>query len=113
MKQTLYNAEVLQEQADELYSQARDIVVFTVATYVVVTLVVVFVVLVLLSKMNPQFPMGAPLALSALIAAGLGISNGRSRAFHLKLEAQKLLCQMQIELNTRPIGAPTQDAKSQ
>lgn len=113
MEQTLYNAEVLQQQADELYREARDVVVLTVAKYVVVTLVVVFVVLALLSKMNPQFPMGGPLALSALVAAGLGISNGRSKSFHLKLEAQKLLCQRQIELNTRPIGAPRQDAKSQ
>jgi hypothetical protein len=101
MKQTLYDADVLQQQADELYDQARRIVLDTVAKYVVVTLVTVFILLAIVSKMNPQFPMTGALIVSALVAAGLGISAGRAKAFHLKLEAQTLLCQRQIELNTR------------
>ena len=107
MKRMLYDAEILQQQADDLYGQARDIVVLTVATYVVVTLVVVFVVLALLSRVNAQFPMGGPLLVSALIAAGLGVSHGRAKAFHLKMEAQTLLCQRQIEMSTRLIELNT------
>ena len=30
-----------------------------------------------------------------------GIAAGRAKAFDLKLEAQKVLCQRQVELNTR------------
>jgi hypothetical protein len=81
-------------------------VILTVIRYVVVTVVVVFVLLVLLSKFSPPFPMGGPLLLSALIAAGLGVSHGRAKVFHLKMEAQTLLCQRQIELNTRPPCVP-------
>ncbi len=104
MGQTLYDAEILQQQADALYSQARAVVFVTVTKYVAVTIVVVFIALTFLSKANPELPVGVLSILSALIAAGLGVSAGRAKALHLKLEAQTLLCQRQIELNTRPIG---------
>jgi hypothetical protein len=38
-----------------------------------------------------------------LIGAAIGIAIGRARAFHLKLEAQRTLCQSQIEANTRAV----------
>jgi membrane protein YdbS with pleckstrin-like domain len=101
MHQTLYDADVLQQQADELYRQAGSIVFLTTIKYVLITVVVVLVVLAYVSSINPQIPVGGPSLIAALIAAGLGISHGRAKAFHLKLEAQTLLCQRQIELNTR------------
>jgi hypothetical protein len=101
MKSTAYDPDILQQQADSLYSQADEILGRTVASYVVMTLLAVFVVLTLLSKINPQVPTGVLLLISVLIAAALGVSHGRDKSFHLKMEAQTLLCQRQIELNTR------------
>jgi hypothetical protein len=36
-----------------------------------------------------------------ILGAVSGYSRGRDKAFHLKLEAQVALCQVQIEVNTR------------
>lgn len=40
------------------------------------------------------------------IGAAVGLAAGRRKAFLLKLEAQKLLCQRQVELNTRTASKP-------
>lgn len=101
MRETCYDAAILQQQADELYRQARAIVFVTVVKYVASIVVVVLIALTFLSKTYPDLPVGLLSILSALFAAGAGVSAGRDKALHLKLEAQTLLCQMQIELNTR------------
>ncbi len=44
--------------------------------------------------------------LIAAIGAAVGVSAGRKKAFQLKLEAQKLLCQRQVEFNTRVTTKP-------
>ena len=40
----------------------------------------------------------------AMLGGALGFSMARSRAFLLRVEAQKLLCQVQIEANTRQLA---------
>jgi hypothetical protein len=39
-----------------------------------------------------------------LLAIAAGVSAGRTKAFQLKLQAQQILCQRQIEANTATVG---------
>jgi len=41
------------------------------------------------------------MAFGTLLGGAIGYNSARSRAFMLRAEAQKLLCQVQIEANTR------------
>jgi len=105
---TNYQAGILQEYADALYEQARHIIVRTAISYGLIT----FLVSALLSGVvfayiahEYQTNEGNSLLFSVIIFTALGIavgiSEGRRKAFNLKVEAQQLLCQRQIELNTR------------
>jgi hypothetical protein len=40
------------------------------------------------------------------VGVAIGVFVGIERAFWLKLEAQKVLCQLQTEINTRTGGQP-------
>jgi hypothetical protein len=114
---TEYDANILQSYADDLYKQAQRIVIQTTISYGLIS----FLVSALLSGLvfayiahEYQTNEGDSLILSVLIFTALGIavgiSEGRRRAFRLKLEAQELLCQRQIELNTR-VTAGNQTSK--
>ncbi len=105
MKETTYDEAILQKYADELYSEARWIIATTTLKYAFVTFMAIALLSSGLSFM--KHPAGntdpdATLALVlAAIAAIVGLAAGRRKAFLLKLEAQKILCQRRIELNTR------------
>ena len=50
--------------------------------------------------------LGAFIVLGTLVCFGLvGIGVGNEKAFHLRLQAQMALCQLQIERNTRAAAA--------
>lgn len=49
-------------------------------------------------QVDPMMSIGVPLVIGLII----GYSRGNSRAFLLRLEAQRTLCHVQIEKNTRP-----------
>jgi hypothetical protein len=50
--------------------------------------------------------LGAFIVLGTLVCFGLvGIAVGNEKAFHLRLQAQMALCQIQIERNTRAAAA--------
>jgi hypothetical protein len=86
-----------------LYSQARWIVFSTAFVYALVSFAVVFLLeasLALVRHLDASLSMVGAVTV-AVIAACIGVSIGRKKAFMLKLEAQKILCQCQIELNTR------------
>ncbi|HME33593.1 MAG TPA: hypothetical protein VKF84_00045 [Candidatus Sulfotelmatobacter sp.] len=115
---TKYDADVLQSYADDLYNQAQRIIFQTTISYGLIT----FLVSALLSGVvfayiahEYQTNEGDPLIFSVLIFTVLGIavgmSEGRRKAFRLKLEAQELLCQRQIELNTRTLPQGNQTSK--
>jgi hypothetical protein len=102
MKPTVYDTDVIQQQADDLYSRAKWMEAVTALRYGVITFVVVALGSFIIPKSNPQA--GFVLAIfAALFGALVGAYNGRAQGFHLRLQAQKLLCQRQIELNTRAI----------
>jgi hypothetical protein len=107
MPETKYDAAILQQYADDLYAQARSVIATTAFIYGLVAFGVAF----LLSNSATFFRSNAdftilPAAVVGLIGAAVGVAAGRRKAFKLKLEAQTLLCQRQVELNTRAAAKP-------
>lgn len=108
MPETKYDASILQQYADELYAQANWVIVSTALVYGFVTFAVCFT----LSNGGTFFRSTYHLSIQpgvllvALIGAAVGVAAGRRKAFKLKLEAQTLLCQRQVELNTRAAAVP-------
>ena len=104
---TEYDQNILQQFADQLYSQARWIVFSTAIKYGFTVFLVAFGLFV---AFGSQKHIDASTANSWLIVVAIlttggilaGVDAGRRKAFHLKLQAQELLCHRQIELNTRP-----------
>jgi len=105
---TEYDANILQVYADDLYKQAQSIIATTAVKYGLITFLISAplsgVVFAYISH-ETKTDLGSTVIFTIIILTALGIvagiSEGRRKAFHLKLEAQQLLCQRQIELNTR------------
>jgi hypothetical protein len=103
MKPTQYDSAILQQFADGLYAQARWIIVTTGAKYGCVALVLSVIGAAALQRSNPQMMDTSVIGVIGtvtLMAIAAGVSAGRTKAFHLKLQAQQILCQRQIEVNT-------------
>lgn len=97
-----YDPAILEEFADRLYTRAQSII----GTYTVLGIVLGFVAgLVISSFMTSLKGSGiSPLTLGAILAVVGGIGGfqiGREKAFWIKLEAQRALCALQTEFNTR------------
>src|SRR5260221_4840880 len=102
-KPVTYDPAVIQKFAERLYGRATSIVVTSTLIGLVVGLLVGGGIAVAMAKQSPggQPEVGLPIAIGAGIGALFGLFRGLERAFLLKLEAQKALCQVQIETNTR------------
>ena len=99
-----YDESVLQEYADSLYRQAQWIAFWSAVDYALKTFVFALILVFVGRAVKAQVFVGAEsdiLAGLTVIGICFGIRVGRRKAFSLKLEAQKLLCQRQTELNTR------------
>ena len=109
-KAVQFDPTVIQTFASRLYRRANTIVVTsTVIGVILGVLAGIGLAIAVSSQMpgtRPDFVLSAGIA--ALIAGALGFIRGLERSFHLKLEAQLALCQLQIEANTRQpaSGAP-------
>jgi hypothetical protein len=107
---TQYDSGILQRFADELYRQAKWIIVGTVLRYCLVVFLFMFVACFVLGIQQPQLALsndGLVVAcIVSLIGIPIGIEAGRKKAFNLKLQAQQILCQVQIEQNTREQEKP-------
>jgi len=104
MPETKYDTAVLQKYADDLYSQARWVIFSATFIYGLVTFVVSFLLvsgLDLVKHPSASVSIQPGLLMLAVIGGAVGFWTGRKKAFSLKLEAQKTLCQRQVELNTR------------
>jgi hypothetical protein len=94
-----YDPQVIVQFADDLYKQAGSMA----ATYAVLGALVGFGIgAAVLSGLGGALIGGA---LGALLLGGLAFKVGQQRAFALRLQAQVALCQVQIEANTRGVGA--------
>ena len=102
MSSTQYDSSVLQKFADDLYGQARVAIITTALKFGLIAFIVAAVGSSILPHSQPlNFSFDSPTGLIGVVAAAVGVSVGRDRAFQLKLQAQQILCQRQIELNTR------------
>jgi hypothetical protein len=108
MPETKYDAAILQQYADDLYAQARWVIYSTAFIYGLVTFGVTFVIsnVGTIFKSNVNLSLQPGVLLIALIGVAVGVAAGRKKAFKLELEAQTLLCQRQVELNTRGAAKP-------
>lgn len=112
---TQYDESILQQYADALYDQARWIVIQTALQYAGIAFIIAVIVIGVVSALGPQIGVrgdqsSGETVLTVIVTAiglGIGISHGRRKAFRLKLQAQQILCQRQIELNTRAGTAHT------
>lgn len=103
-----YDPSVIESFAETLYAQAKWIMIRYAIGFAVVGFLVGFIPLAISSK-----EVGSALLAGGLVAfAGLliGTSNGRAKAFALRLQAQQALCQVQVEKNTR-VGATLHGAQ--
>ncbi|HJT54373.1 MAG TPA: hypothetical protein VJ848_11020 [Candidatus Angelobacter sp.] len=100
-----YDPDILQHYADQLYRDAKWIIFTTALRYSIITFVIAMLILMALDARARFDPFGSPnvVPVWAVTIAGLliGLEAGRRKGFRLKLEAQKVLCDRQIELNTR------------
>lgn len=105
---TDYDPNVLQQYADQLYRQAQWIVFWMALRYGLLGLLVIGVLAGVVASLNPANVSPALLSFGPLLGLAVGIfagvDAGRRKSFNLKLQAQQLLCQRKIELNTRTAG---------
>src|SRR5262249_17588556 len=95
----------LQKYADALYSQARGLAAWTGLRYGAAIAAIVWLAIVATPSLARMATDASGANTAALIAAVIGFlfgyNVGKVRAFGLMLQAQQVLCQRQIELNTR------------
>ena len=110
---TKYDPEILQAYADRLYRKARWCSVRYGAGGFLVGWVgsAILLAAIYSAARSPASPMPGAIVVGVIVAL-LGFAYGHNKAFHLRLEAQHTLCQMQIERNTRPALATAEHRKT-
>ena len=88
-----FNPDIVQKMADRMYSQARTMVIYAALSGALLGGLIGLAV-----TQKSTFAM-----VGALFFGLLGAAIGNSRALTLRVEAQKLLCQLEIEKNTRAL----------
>jgi len=96
-----YDPSVIRRHANALYSSAD----MTVVVHVILGLALGGLVGGFVAFIARDY-VALSTMFCALVGAGIGWFFGDSAAFKLRLQAQLALCQVQIELNTRTLGAP-------
>jgi len=102
-ERTEYNAHVIKDYADRLYTQAASMA----ALYALIGILLTVGLTILVVRAGDV----RVLAIAAAVGGLIGGYIGSGRAAALRLEAQIALCQVQIEENTRaavppPTGSP-------
>lgn len=96
----VYDPDIIQEFAERLYSRADFVVLRDTLIGTVVGLLLGVGAHKVLT-MNPSSLMMMAIGAGAVFGL-IGWVSGNDKAFMLRLQAQTALCQLQIELNTRP-----------
>ena len=96
-KSVVYDAGVIQEFAERLYSQATSIIITSTSLGLIIGAVVGAGGAIIVKAAND---VGIVAAIGAIVGGLLGFARDKERAFKLKLEAQAALCQVQIEKHT-------------
>lgn len=103
---TEYDGRVIEEYARKLYDRIGWIIVMTIFVYAGLAVLAVFAWVKLAELVGsgrgvPVEPPGTWYILAAAAGALIGALRGNGKAFDRKLEAQRALCLLQIERNTR------------
>jgi hypothetical protein len=109
---TSYDASILEENADALYSRGSSLVAsYAVAGAVVAWVAVFFLepLILTLLRLPPTYSLIPLQFLGALIAAILGGVWGYGKGLALKVQAQEALCEMKIEQNTSHLAGIEQN----
>lgn len=109
MKQSIYDPSLIESYAAALYKQAESLVVRAqFLSFIVGSLVSLLLFVggtVQADKVGERIlPIPALIGAAAFTAVlyAVWVGAAQRRAFALKLQAQTALCQLQIEINTRP-----------
>jgi outer membrane lipoprotein SlyB len=100
----MYNSDVLDQFADDLNSRADQAVPISAFLGALLGAIVGAAA----SGGSDNLPMFA--GIGALVLAIIGGFLGRAKAFQLRVQAQTLLCQVQIEENTRRAASAVPEA---
>jgi hypothetical protein len=97
---THYDPNGLLQFADELYQKAKSVVTDTAIYYGVIAF---FASFFFFGRLPLRGPFGWAVLLLGFSSLGVltGVSVGKKKALAMKLQAQQILCQLQIEANTR------------
>jgi tetrahydromethanopterin S-methyltransferase subunit E len=104
---TTYDENILQQYADDLYQQAKRIVVMSALRYGLAVFLVSFGISMMVASSQKQVSADAAnsgvilVLFLTVVGIAVGVDAGRRKAFTLKLQAQQILCQRQTEMNTR------------
>ncbi len=92
-----YNPHVIQEYAERLHTQAKDIVAMQFFIGLLSGMII-------FGGISAMFDVGFDaliIGIGVLVGGAMGYSAGKQRAFSLKLQAHLALCQLRMEENTR------------
>lgn len=102
MADVKYDEAVLQKSVNRLYSQANSLVASVVVLAALIGGIAGYLAALFASTQGVDVSAGAWAVFGALLTGAFGYPVGESRAFAIRVQAQTMLVQMQIERNTRP-----------
>ena len=95
-KMVEYDPNVIRQFANALYKRANTIV----AVYLIIGIIIGFTIGSLVGAANKNIT-SLGLLIGVFAGGSIGYVIGQDKAFFLRLQAQLVLCQVQIEMNTR------------
>jgi uncharacterized integral membrane protein len=100
-----YDQKILLDAAQRFHNQAKWVVYTCAAKYAITATIAAFIGFAAWANIAPATVNGIDIA-SVLIPCGIlglliGVAVGTARAFHLRVETQKLLVLVEVERNTR------------
>lgn len=105
MSNVSYDPAVIQTFANEMYKKAKKIVLIETIKYGFFigfgVMIASFFIFAKIGIEPNQGNVGVMFLIGSFIGGYIGWQNGQLKAFHLKLEAQRALCFVKLEQNTR------------
>jgi hypothetical protein len=103
MQEVKYDADVLKAYAKVLYDQADSIVFWTAVRWAAIGMFMSMAAISASAQGRPELNLVTFMVVLvvAVFAGSLGKQSGDSKAWMIRLDAQRALCQLQVEVNTR------------
>lgn len=98
-----YDSGILQDYADSLYRKAAWVTFWCGIVGAIIGVVIALILAYgVFSAQSADSSNTAASVVFGIVGALIGVAIGQRRSFEYRLQAQTVLCQMQIEYNTRP-----------